>query len=30
MTTTLGVAAATWALLMAFAPLLQVREVKRR
>lgn len=30
MTTTLGVAAATWGLLMALAPLLQVREVKRR
>jgi uncharacterized protein with PQ loop repeat len=30
MTTTLGVAAATWALLMALSRLLQVREVKRR
>ena len=30
MTTTLGVTAATWALLMALSPLLQVREVKRR
>ena len=30
MATTLGVAAASWALLMALSPLLQVREIKRR
>jgi uncharacterized protein with PQ loop repeat len=29
-TTALGVAAASWALLMALSPLLQVREIKRR
>lgn len=30
MTTTLGVTAATWAMLMALSPLLQVRETRRR
>jgi MtN3 and saliva related transmembrane protein len=30
MTTVLGVTAASWALLMALSPLLQVREIKRR
>lgn len=30
MTTTLGVTAATWAMLMALSPLLQVREIRRR
>jgi MtN3 and saliva related transmembrane protein len=29
-TTTLGVTAATWAMLMALSPLLQVREIRRR
>jgi MtN3 and saliva related transmembrane protein len=30
MTTALGVAAASWAILMAVSPLLQVREMRRR
>ena len=30
MTTALGVTAATWAMLMALSPLLQVREMRRR
>ena len=30
MTTALGVAAASWAILMALSPLLQVREIRRR
>jgi MtN3 and saliva related transmembrane protein len=30
MTTALGVAAASWAVLMALSPLLQVREIRRR
>lgn len=30
MTTALGVTAATWAMLMALSPLLQVREIRRR
>ena len=30
MTTVLGVTAATWALLMALSPLLQIREILRR
>ena len=30
MTTALGVLAATWAMLMALSPLLQVREIHRR
>lgn len=30
MTTALGVAAASWAILMAVSPLLQVREIRRR
>ena len=30
MTTALGVTAATWAMFMALAPLLQVREIRRR
>lgn len=30
MTNLLGLAAASWALLMALSPLLQVREIKRR
>lgn len=30
MTTVLGVAAGSWALLMALSPLLQVREIRRR
>jgi uncharacterized protein with PQ loop repeat len=30
MTTVLGVAAATWALLMALSPLLPIREIRRR
>jgi hypothetical protein len=30
LSTTLGVAAATWAVLMALSPLLQVREIVRR
>jgi MtN3 and saliva related transmembrane protein len=30
MTTALGVAAASWAMLMALSPLLQVREIRRR
>jgi MtN3 and saliva related transmembrane protein len=29
-TTALGVTAATWAMLMALSPLLQVREIRRR
>jgi MtN3 and saliva related transmembrane protein len=28
--TVLGIAAASWAMLMAFSPLLQVREIRRR
>jgi len=30
MTTALGVAAASWAILMALSPLLQIREIRRR
>jgi MtN3 and saliva related transmembrane protein len=30
MTTALGVAAASWAVLMALSPLLQIREIRRR